>query len=82
MLNNYSIITFYLHPKVQVEGPPCLQIRDKLVFSQQTWGSRYLRGAPSLLTHVFRGAEDLPELADAAQFAGQAEVYDLDVPER
>lgn len=32
------------------------------------------------LTHIFRGAEDLSELAHGAKFAGQAEVHDLNVP--
>lgn len=36
----------------------------------------------SLLTHILWGPENLPELAGGAQFAGQAEVYDLNVSER
>lgn len=35
-----------------------------------------------LLTHIFWGAKNLSELADCTQFAGQSEVYDLNVSER
>lgn len=43
-------------------------------------GGWVLLAPPLLLTHIFWGAQNLPELADGAQFAGQAKVYDLNVP--
>lgn len=80
---------------IRTDSPQVGRRGDGLVV-QDLWSCRKARGSITaaltplerflgyyrcrLLTHIFWGAENLSELADGAQFTGQAEVYDLNVP--